>query len=93
MQAGTRSWKAFSFGSFGSSCFITVDKTTASLWVDELSARVFGFNLWALLVLLMTAGGYAVQRTIERDRTRWLVFASDGPTCSSREPWSGIRRC
>jgi 4-amino-4-deoxy-L-arabinose transferase-like glycosyltransferase len=128
VQAGTRSWKAFFFGSFDSSGFITVDKTPASLWVDELSARIFGFNSWsllapqaiegaasvlllfaavrrwfgpaagliagavlaltpaaalifrfnnpdALLVLLMTAAGYCVQRALERDRTRWLVLA------------------
>jgi 4-amino-4-deoxy-L-arabinose transferase-like glycosyltransferase len=128
VRAGTRSWKAFFFGSFDSSSFITVDKTPASLWVDELSARIFGFGTWSLLapqaiegaasvlllfaavrrwfgpgagliagavlaltpaaalifrfnnpdsllVLLMTAAGYAVQRAIERDRTRWLVLA------------------
>ena len=128
VQAGTKSWKAFFFGSFDSSNFITVDKTPASLWVDEIAAKVFGFNSWtllapqavegvasvlllcsavrrwfgpaagliagavlaltpvatlifrfnnpdSLLVLLMTAAGYAVQRAIERDRTRWLVFA------------------
>ena len=128
VQAGTRSWKAFFFGSFDSSSFITVDKTPASLWVDELSGRLFGFSSWsllapqavegvasvlllfaavrrwfgptagliagavlaltpaaalifrfnnpdALLVLLMTAAGYAVQRALERDRTRWLVLA------------------
>ena len=39
VQAGTRSWKAFFFGSFDSANFITVDKTPASLWVMELSAR------------------------------------------------------
>jgi len=128
VQAGTRSWKAFFFGSFDSSSFITVDKTPASLWVDELSGRIFGFSSWsllapqavegtasvlllfsavrrwfgpaagliagavlaltpaaalifrfnnpdALLVLLMTAAGYCVQRALERDRTRWLVLA------------------
>jgi 4-amino-4-deoxy-L-arabinose transferase-like glycosyltransferase len=50
VQAGTKSWKAFFFGSFDSSNFITVDKTPASLWVMELSARVFGLNYWSLLV-------------------------------------------
>jgi 4-amino-4-deoxy-L-arabinose transferase-like glycosyltransferase len=50
VQAGTKSWKAFFFGSFDSSNFITVDKTPASLWVMELSARVFGVNYWSLLV-------------------------------------------
>ena len=44
VQAGTRSWKAFFFGSFDSANFITVDKTPASLWVDVLSARIFGLR-------------------------------------------------
>ena len=50
VQAGTKSWKAFFFGSFDASNFITVDKTPASLWVMELSARSFGLNSWSLLV-------------------------------------------
>jgi hypothetical protein len=36
VQAGAKSWKAFFFGSFDASNFITVDKTPASLWVMEL---------------------------------------------------------
>jgi 4-amino-4-deoxy-L-arabinose transferase-like glycosyltransferase len=50
VQAGATSWKAFLFGSFDSANFITVDKTPASLWVMELSARVFGLSYWSLLV-------------------------------------------
>ncbi len=50
VQAGTKSWKAFFFGSFDSSNFITVDKPPASLWVMELSARIFGLNSWSILV-------------------------------------------
>ena len=50
VQAGTKSWKAFLFGSVDSSNFITVDKTPASLWVMELSGRLFGFSSWSLLV-------------------------------------------
>jgi 4-amino-4-deoxy-L-arabinose transferase-like glycosyltransferase len=38
------------FGSFDSSNFITVDKTPASLWVMELSGRIFGFSQWSMLV-------------------------------------------
>ena len=49
VQAGTKSWKAFFFGSFDSSNFITVDKTPASLWVMELSGRIFGFSRWSML--------------------------------------------
>jgi 4-amino-4-deoxy-L-arabinose transferase-like glycosyltransferase len=50
VQAGTKSWKAFFFGSFDASSFITVDKTPASLWVMEISARIFGLNYWSVLL-------------------------------------------
>jgi len=50
VQAGTHSWKAFFFGSFDSANLITVDKPPMSLWVMELSARLFGVNSWAILV-------------------------------------------
>jgi 4-amino-4-deoxy-L-arabinose transferase-like glycosyltransferase len=50
VQAGTESWKAFFFGSLDASSFITVDKPPASLWVMELSGRIFGFNSWSMLV-------------------------------------------
>ena len=50
VQAGTRSWKAFFFGSFDAANFITVDKTPAFLWPMELSARLFGLNAWSMLV-------------------------------------------
>ena len=49
VQAGTKSWKAFFFGSFDSSNFITVDKSPASLWPMEISARVFGLSSWSVL--------------------------------------------
>ena len=50
VQAGTQSWKAWLFGSLDSGNAITVDKPPASLWVMTLSARIFGFNSWSLLV-------------------------------------------
>ena len=50
VQAGTKSWKAFFFGSFDASNFITVDKPPASLWVMGISARLFGVNSWSILV-------------------------------------------
>jgi 4-amino-4-deoxy-L-arabinose transferase-like glycosyltransferase len=50
VQAGTTSWKAFFFGSFDQSNFITVDKTPGSLWVMEISGRIFGFSQWSMLV-------------------------------------------
>ena len=50
VQAGTKSWKAFFFGSTDAANFITVDKPPAALWVMELSARLFGVNSWSILV-------------------------------------------
>jgi 4-amino-4-deoxy-L-arabinose transferase-like glycosyltransferase len=50
VQAGTKSWKAFLFGSLDSSNFITVDKPAGFLWPMELSARIFGLNSWSVLV-------------------------------------------
>jgi 4-amino-4-deoxy-L-arabinose transferase-like glycosyltransferase len=50
VQAGTKSWKAFFFGSSDSSNFITVDKPPGALWVMEISARLFGLNSWSILV-------------------------------------------
>jgi len=60
VQAGTKSWKAFFFGSFDSSNFITVDKPPAALWVMELSARIFGVNSWSILVPQALEGVAAV---------------------------------
>ncbi|WP_405062679.1 glycosyltransferase family 39 protein [Kribbella sp. NBC_01505] len=50
VQAGSTSWKAWFFGAFDSSSFITVDKTPGALWVMGLSGRIFGFSSWSMLV-------------------------------------------
>jgi 4-amino-4-deoxy-L-arabinose transferase-like glycosyltransferase len=60
VQAGTKSWKAFFFGSIDRSNFITVDKPPASLWVMELSGRIFGFSSWSMLVPQALEGVAAV---------------------------------
>src|ERR1700736_4479603 len=41
VQAGTKSWKAFFYGSTDASNFITVDKAPAFLWPMEIAARDF----------------------------------------------------
>jgi 4-amino-4-deoxy-L-arabinose transferase-like glycosyltransferase len=66
VQAGTKSWKAFFFGSFDSSNFITVDKPPLSLWPMELSGRLFGFNSWSMLAPQALEGVLAV----------WLLYAT-----------------
>jgi 4-amino-4-deoxy-L-arabinose transferase-like glycosyltransferase len=60
VQAGTRSWKAFFFGSSDAANFITVDKPPAALWVMELSARIFGLSSWSILAPQAIEGVAAV---------------------------------
>ncbi|MFF2298713.1 ArnT family glycosyltransferase [Arthrobacter sp. NPDC058127] len=136
-QAGSQSWTAWFFGSSDAANSITVDKPPASLWIMDLSVRIFGLNSWsilvpealmgvatawllylavrraavpasgdprlahragllaavvmaitpvatlifrfnnpdALLVLLMTAAGYATLRSIQDNKLRWLLLA------------------
>ncbi len=70
VQAGSKSWKAFFFGSFDAASFITVDKTPASLWVMELSARAFGLSSWSLL-LPQAAEGVASVALLHATVRRW----------------------
>ena len=62
VKSGTESWKAWLFGSLDSSNSITVDKPPASLWVMVLSARIFGFSSFSLLLpqALMGVGTVAL---------------------------------
>ncbi len=60
VQAGTKSWKAFFFGSIDSSNFITVDKPPASLWVMALSGRLFGFSSASMLIPQVLEGVVSV---------------------------------
>ncbi|MFC3963356.1 glycosyltransferase family 39 protein [Nocardia jiangsuensis] len=50
VQAGSESWTAFFFGSSDAANSITVDKPPASLWLMELSVRLFGLHSWSILV-------------------------------------------
>jgi 4-amino-4-deoxy-L-arabinose transferase-like glycosyltransferase len=56
VKSGTESWKAFFFGSLDSASFITVDKPPMALWVMELTARIFGFGTWSLLLPQVVIG-------------------------------------
>ena len=60
VKSGTESWKAFFFGSLDPSSFITVDKPPASLWVMEISGRIFGFSSISMLAPIAVAGALAV---------------------------------
>ncbi len=69
VQAGSKSWEAFFFGSSDAANSITVDKPPAALWLMELSVRAFGLNSWSILVpevLLGVASVALVWATVRR---------------------------
>jgi 4-amino-4-deoxy-L-arabinose transferase-like glycosyltransferase len=70
-QAGSASWKAFFFGSSDAASFITVDKPPASLWVMDISARLFGVNAWSIL-LPQAAEGVAAVAVLYAAVRRWF---------------------
>ncbi|GAA2204714.1 glycosyltransferase family 39 protein [Nonomuraea monospora] len=58
--SGTKSWKAFFFGAIDAGSFITVDKPPLALWVMGLSARIFGYGTWSMLLPQALAGVAAI---------------------------------
>ncbi|NIZ89831.1 ArnT family glycosyltransferase [Kineococcus rubinsiae] len=60
VQAGSRSWEAFFYGSSDAANAITVDKPPASLWVMALSVRIFGLSSWSVLLPQAVEGVAAV---------------------------------
>jgi 4-amino-4-deoxy-L-arabinose transferase-like glycosyltransferase len=69
VQSGAHSWKAFFFGSSDWGNSITVDKTPASLWPMEISARLFGMHPWSMMlpqVLLGIASVALLWATLRR---------------------------
>ncbi len=60
VQAGSKSWTAFLFGSSDAANAITVDKTPAALWVMDISVRLFGLSPWSVLVPQALEGVAAV---------------------------------
>src|SRR5215213_2695824 len=49
-RSASESWKAWFFGAIDPGSFITVDKPPLSLWLSGLSARVFGFSSFSVLL-------------------------------------------
>src|SRR5665811_746655 len=75
VQAGTKSWKAFFFGSSDAANFITIDKPPAALWIMDLSARLFGVNAWSILVP-QALEGVATVAVLYATVRRWFTPAA-----------------
>lgn len=70
VYSGTQSWKAFFFGALDAGSFITVDKPPFALWVMGLSARVFGYGTWQMMLPMVAVGVGSVAllyRMVKRD--------------------------
>ncbi|MFG1956573.1 ArnT family glycosyltransferase [Nonomuraea sp. NPDC049028] len=74
--SGTKSWKAFFFGAIDSSSYITVDKPPLALWVMGLSARIFGFSTWSMLIPQALAGVASVGLVFSAVRRAYPVVVS-----------------
>jgi len=66
----SESWKAFFYGSFDPGNSITLDKLPGFLWPQALSARIFGFHPWAL-VLPQVVEGVISLLVLHRLVSRW----------------------
>src|SRR5690242_16716149 len=60
VQSMLQSWKNFFFAAYDAGGFITVDKPPVALWMQAISAKIFGFSGLALLVPEALAGVAAV---------------------------------
>lgn len=65
VQAASVSWKALFFGSLDGASFVTVDKPPFAIWFMGLSARLFGFSSFSMLLPSALAGVATI----------WLVYA------------------
>ena len=70
VRSMTESWKAFFFGSFDAGSAITVDKIPGFLWPQAISARVFGFHPWSLILPQVIEGVVSVI-VLNRMVRRW----------------------
>jgi 4-amino-4-deoxy-L-arabinose transferase-like glycosyltransferase len=70
VRSMTTSWRDFLFASLDKTGLMTVDKPPLALWVQALSARVFGFHPLSILVpqALMGAGAAALTYDLVRRR-------------------------
>jgi 4-amino-4-deoxy-L-arabinose transferase-like glycosyltransferase len=65
------SWHDFLYGSFDAKGLMTVDKPPLALWVEALSAKVFGFNSLAILVPQALMGVASVGLLYDLTRRRF----------------------
>ena len=71
VRSMSSSWHNFLFGSFDPSGLMTVDKPPLALWVQALSARVFGFHPLSILAPQALMGVATVALVYDLTRRMW----------------------
>jgi 4-amino-4-deoxy-L-arabinose transferase-like glycosyltransferase len=71
VRSMSTSWHAFLYNSFDSAGVMTVDKPPLALWVQALSARVFGMSSWSVLVPQALMGVATVALAYDLTRRRF----------------------
>jgi 4-amino-4-deoxy-L-arabinose transferase-like glycosyltransferase len=71
VRSMSTSWHNFLYDSFDPSGLMTVDKPPLALWVQSLSARVFGFHSWSILVPQALMGVATVALVYDLTRRLW----------------------
>jgi 4-amino-4-deoxy-L-arabinose transferase-like glycosyltransferase len=71
VRSMSASWHNFLYDSFDPSGLMTVDKPPLALWVQALSARVFGFHSWSILVPQALMGVATVALVYDLTRRLW----------------------
>lgn len=60
VKSMTMSWKNFFFVAFDPTSFISIDKPPLGFWIQAISAKIFGFSGWSLLLPQALAGVISV---------------------------------
>jgi 4-amino-4-deoxy-L-arabinose transferase-like glycosyltransferase len=75
VRSMTDSWRNFVFGPVDPGGWITTDKPPMALWLGAVSARIFGFSSWSILLPQALAGTAAVGLLMGAVRRAWGVGA------------------
>src|SRR4051794_10575875 len=71
-----QSWHNFFFNSFDPGGFVTIDKPPAGFWLQVISAKLFGFHGWSILLPQALAGVLSVALLWHLVRRAWGPLAS-----------------
>jgi 4-amino-4-deoxy-L-arabinose transferase-like glycosyltransferase len=71
VRSMSRSWSNFFYGSLDPGGWITVDKPPGALWLQALSARLFGYSSWSILLPSAVCAAVAVGVLMATVRRPW----------------------